>query len=244
MSRYYEEGRSIPADARTIPTVGATSHRQCASPDCGHSPDDAPAKDPAVPSNTRLCRQCRHAVERDLGKLPVLYAECGKALERRRSGVVERVAGSAPRGIPLNADAVEARSAITRLLAHWSARVARERGIRHPGTRALAALAEFLIRHLDWVAAHPAAGTFVDEIRRLARAADEAANKSGVSHQVEVGTCVDPHCDSAIVMSVSRAASGAVIRCNSGHAWAPHEWLALARRLGRLGAPDPERAAS
>src|SRR5262249_52502161 len=140
-------------------------------------------------------------------------------------------------------DAVEARAAIVRLLGRWSARLVTERGVRHPGTRRIGVLSRFLIRHVDWLAAHPGAGTFAGELRCLVRAAHDAADNNPAADRVEVGTCVDPHCDRAVVMTVSPAA-GATVRCEAGHVWPPNQWLALARRLGRLGRSTPVQAAS
>lgn len=106
----------------------------------------------AAHTRSRLCAPCRDGLAAHLRDLPGLYV----AVEHSR----------AP-GTPLSAQAAGARSAIRCVLASWAHLVVGGRAVPRP-VRSVAAMAEFLHRHVDWLGAHPAAAEIAAEIGDLA----------------------------------------------------------------------------
>lgn len=182
-------------------------------------------------AGSALCRDCTDRVRRDLVSLPELYDECGDQLiPVRRGWVREKVTGSRSRTIPFDTVAADARSEIMEILASWSGLVVSERRVRSP-RRNPAALASFLLRHLDWLTAHIAAADFAEEVSKTADAARgsiEAHRSAGF----ELGPCVHPDCNSTIHASIRESGSQVIsqIRCLAGHTWKTHEWLLLAHQ--------------
>lgn len=160
--------------------------------------------------------------------------ECELALAHPPLRFGERTSGTRGTGIPLNVEAVDARSQLMGVLASWAALVASERGIDSP-QRTPQALADFLRTHLVWLVAHSTAADFTHEVTALARSARRAARPNPVL-RVELGPCVYPGCDS-VMYSPVRAADAKLskdVQCEAGHAWPPHQWLLLAHRLKQL----------
>jgi hypothetical protein len=180
-----------------------------------------------------LCRNCIDKVRRDLTILPALYEECGdRLMPVQRNWVTEKVTGSRSQAIPFDTVAAEARSEIMETLASWSALVVSERRMVRVPRRTAAALASFLLRHLDWLTKHFAAADFVDEVSKAAHTARsiEAGRPTGF----EVGPCVHPGCDSTIHALIREDGSSMTtqVRCTAGHTWQTHEWLLLANQMG------------
>jgi hypothetical protein len=237
-------GQNADAVTRRHVAQRRVAKRLCEAPGC--APATLGPRPRLAEPGSRLCGGCRAALARDLASLPALHAECGSALAHCSPRAIERVTGSPAGGIELNDDAVEARSAIGRLLASWSARVVDERGVARPSARGHVALARFLIRHLDWLVAHPAAGQMAGELRRLARDAHQVSRRDLAPRRVELGSCVHPGCEA--VMSSSAPAADAHARmqvtCEAGHSWPPDQWLILARRIEGLDPAERAYAAS
>lgn len=194
----------------------------------------------------RLCTACHHRFTAGLGQLPALYRACERVLGGAPAkGLRERTSGGALPGAPFNAAAAEARAAILGVLGSWSGLVAQERGITPP-ERDPAALAVFLLRHHEWLTAHPAAAEAAREVDRLVVRARRVAHPEP-ARRVGVGACVEPGCTGRLSALV-RAGDGAehpVVSCDTDplHTWAGHQWTQLRRRMGR-GGPDAGPAAA
>ncbi|RKN11554.1 hypothetical protein D7319_06400 [Streptomyces radicis] len=125
------------------------------------------------------------------------------------------------------AAAVESRGETLAVLASWSGVVAEGRAEPAP-PREAGALAAFLLRRLDWLGGHRAAGEFAAEIAGvLARARHAAGPAVPVA---ELGPCVHPGC-SGVLLPLPGGEAG----CAAGHRWQPAQLLLLAHRL-RLSA--------
>ncbi|MFG2606238.1 hypothetical protein ACGFT2_22205 [Streptomyces sp. NPDC048514] len=159
--------------------------------------------------------------------LPDIHEECGRVLDGSRTRRwEERTSGRAMPGMPLNTGAVEARAAITRVLASWSGVVAEQRRTATP-RREVRALAGFLLRHLDWLRGHEAVVDLAEEVAGLMRAAArvvDAPPKRGMS----VGGCTVAGCGGVLVAWVARdPGKPPEVVCTEtpGHRRALHEWL-------------------
>ncbi|MDH6112526.1 hypothetical protein P3T36_001409 [Kitasatospora sp. MAP12-15] len=163
-----------------------------------------------------------------------LYAECEQLLCRTRSGLRERVSGHRANGIPLNEEAVEARTRITGFLVAWSGLVLDQQGGAGPESREPRALAAFLVRHLDWLTAHPAAAELVAELDELTARVSRLTGPTP-DLQVDLGPCAHPGCGSTVyaVLDVGGTPSAQGVGCAAGHALPPRQWLLLARRTGQ-----------
>jgi hypothetical protein len=103
-------------------------------------------------TRSRLCTPCRDELAGHLSGLPALYL----SIERDRTP-----------GIPLSPAAATTRSAIRGVLATWAHVVVGGRAVPRP-VRSVTELADFLLRHVDWLGAHPAAAEAAAEIGDLA----------------------------------------------------------------------------
>lgn len=104
-----------------------------------------------------LCDVCRRRLAAEIRELARLYEACEAALSGGTAGggVRERITGGLSLGLTLNSRAAEARSEILAVLGSWSGLAAQELRVPPPVRRA-AALAEFLLLNLTWLASHPA----------------------------------------------------------------------------------------
>lgn len=228
-------------------SLGSTmSWRRCESNHCVRPRSGVNPQPRLATPGARLCRACKENLRRDLVSMPRLHVECEGALTYSAPRGTERVTGSGKTGIALNADAVEARAAIARVLAGWSSRVVRERRVSRPTERGIASLARFLVNHLDWLVTLPAAGVLAGELHELATAAQLAAQKDAAPRRVELGLCVHPGCESPMFSKTpdTDARVDTRVSCDSGHSWGPHQWLLLARRTGHLDLSAQRRGAS
>ncbi|MEU2395007.1 hypothetical protein [Streptomyces sp. NPDC007369] len=210
--------RSTPQDTYTNTCAGAHCSDRTRRPAAG----------------ARICPVCHAAAIRTLGFLPDLYEECGRLLAGaatgpRREGSVSRTAP----GIPLNTAAVEAREAIIRVLASWSALVADEHAVPAP-RREVPDLAAFLAGHLGRLAAHPAVGDLTAELEQLVRRAARVVEPAPAP-PVVVGPCLKDGCEGFLA---ARAQAHVECTDNRAHTWAVREWAVLRRRPLWLGAND------
>ncbi|CAG6391069.1 hypothetical protein NMG29_37095 [Streptomyces cocklensis] len=200
------------------------------------------AADPGLAlDGLRLCAQCLRLLARRIEELPHMYEECGRALGGSvPSGVREHTSGGPLPGMTINATAVEVRTEILGTLSAWSGLVAEQREVRAP-RRAVDQLAGFLLRHLRWLAAHPAAGDAAQEVARLARAARRAVAAEPV-RRVQVGGCVEPDCPGRIVATLRDGGldERMRIRCDADpdHSWTAAEWTLLRRALPDAAAEE------
>jgi hypothetical protein len=201
-----------------------------------------------VVAGSRLCRACRDELATGLESLPGLYRECGRRLggsDRPRSNAAG--SGSMP-GMPFNAAAADVRARILSVLGSWSGMVAEERRVTAP-ERSVGALATFLSRHVDWIAAHAAATEATDEVAQLARAARRVAYPNPV-RRVAIGGCVEVGCGGELVAFVhpQEPLLPAEIRCDAdrSHSWLEHHWMQLSHRMGtdRMGTVSSIAAAT
>ncbi|MGH3670257.1 MAG: hypothetical protein ACRDSH_06425 [Pseudonocardiaceae bacterium] len=137
-------------------------------------------------------------------------------------------------GIPFNTTAADVRDAILGVLASWSGMVVTERRVTAP-PRTVNALASFLGKHVDWMAAHVAAAEFTDEVMQLARSARLVAYPNPI-RRVPVGACVEAGCAGELVALVhpQEQLLPPEISCNADpcHNWLAHQWMQLSRRMG------------
>ncbi|HEX5496573.1 MAG TPA: hypothetical protein VFX70_18585 [Mycobacteriales bacterium] len=198
--------------------------KRCAVAECrpaaGQSWPRVAAADSAV------CPSCLDRVRADLSSLPELYEACAQVLAHPWHGLTERISGGGGAGIPLNEAAVTARLDMLTVLTSWSALVVRERGVRAPERREVPDLTAFLARHLDALAAHPAASDFVAEVGELVGIGRATAYPSDV-HRVELGQCMRPGCGQTVHAILGTEHSPARVECEDGHDWPPERWLLL-----------------
>jgi hypothetical protein len=208
----------MPAKRRQLPTEPAP----CTVPDCRTGG-----------GGRALCRPCRDRLTGHLVSLPGLFAELEGALVPSAAGDLARRSGPARSGLPLNDLAVDLRSDIRGVLAAWVELVVEARRITAPD-RTVPALTAFLRRHVDWLAAHPAAADVAAEIGDLARAARRAARRDR-ARRIQVGRCVEPSCTGTLTAVVRGRDTllPATIACDvdGSHTWTSERWHALAKRL-------------
>ncbi|MFE6270233.1 hypothetical protein ACFVQ9_15785 [Streptomyces goshikiensis] len=187
-------------------------------------------------AGARLCSACVLRLTGDLTQLPHLYEECGLLLggtvrpRERTSG-----GGASVPGLPFNTAAAEARSLILGVLRSWAGLVVGERAVAAPRSTA-AEVAEFLMRHAGWLAAHDAAGELSEEAARAVRRGRYVIDPSPGRGR-RVGTCVVAGCRgelSAVVLT-GRADLPVEVSCaaDPAHRWPAREWMVVSR-----GAPS------
>ena len=203
----------------------------CAGPGCWWRHQNGQSRRRVVPG-LRLCQACRRNLGTRLKNLPELYDECGRLLAGSGQSR-DRTSGGPMPGIPFNTTAADVRDAILGVLASWSGLVVKERQVTAP-PRTVSALADFLGKHVDWLAAHVAATEFTDEVLRLARSARLVAYPSPI-RRVPVGACVETGCTGELVALVhpQEQLLPPEISCNadSSHSWRAHQWMQLSRRI-------------
>jgi hypothetical protein len=181
-----------------------------------------------------LCKECLAKIDKSLTALPALYAQCEEELaaNAQGSGFVIRVAGSKRGGIFLDERIVEARTAIEGGLSSWASLIADERVSRslEATEPRVTRLCQFLLAHLDWLAAHPAAPDFAQEIHDLVAMAHRSCQIDGDLSHIDAHECVMPGCRGKLSAGVG-SGDEPQVRCELGHAWAAGEWLLLGRQL-------------
>ncbi|WP_461027872.1 helix-turn-helix domain-containing protein, partial [Streptomyces sparsus] len=187
---------------------------------------------------SRLCPACQGRLSAEIRQLPRLHAACEDLLGGGRTGPAERTSGGHLPGMPFNEAACEARWAILGTLGGWAGLVAEQRGLRPP-ERAPNTLADFLGRHLAWLAGHGAVHELTAEISQLVRRARRVVDPDPV-RRVPVGACAEPGCAGTLAALVRPDAPGgsAEIRCDADpeHRWAGHEWTRLGLRMRQSAA--------
>jgi len=195
-------------------------------------------REPRVASGgAYLCAVCASALTANLKALPQRYEDCGRLLggrDARRDNV--RVTGDAAApGLPFNTAAADARTTALAVLASWSGLVADERLVTPP-PREASSLTRFLLRHLSWLLAHPAAEELSREVGRATRLLRQVIDPDPL-HQTQVGPCVEPGCQGTLtaMLGTPDATPAAEVVCsaNSVHHWPSEEWVRLSSRMSR-----------
>ncbi|MFD6425051.1 hypothetical protein [Streptomyces sp. NPDC060198] len=206
----------------------------CHLPQCGNGRGGSSGEASRTPSG-RPCRACADGIARNLAELPALHREIEYALGPTASGRFERVSGSRNVGIELDEEVCAVRAAMLGVLASWAGTVA------GPGTgpapdRAVAPLAAFLLRHLDLLLRHPAAGDLAEEIGALVADARRVLQPP-VTRRITLGRCPRAGCASAVEASAPGrdGAPPEDVRCRAGHTWPAGDLLALRRSLSAGG---------
>lgn len=113
--------------------------------------------------------------------------------------------------------------------------VADRRGIGIP-ERTVEALANFLARHADWLAAQEIAPEVTSEMAALVRQA-RAISDPHWRRRVRVGTCVQPGCPGHLTAMVrpQEATLPSEITCDRdpAHCWPADTWIRLSGQIGR-----------
>lgn len=184
-------------------------------------------------AESRLCRVCRDDLAAGLECLPGLYSECGRLLGGSDRPRCHRSTGATP-GIPFNTAAADVRATIVRALRSWSEMVVEERYPDSAPPRSVGALAEFLGRHVGWMARHAAVTEITAEVAQLARSARRVAYPNRV-RRVTIGNCVEAGCSGDLVAFVypNESWPPAEIRCDADpcHSWLEQHWMQLSRRM-------------
>ncbi|MFE1360982.1 MULTISPECIES: helix-turn-helix domain-containing protein [Streptomyces] len=193
------------------------------------------APDLAAPGS-RLCPTCRLALHHDLRRLPALYEQCGELLTGT-SRPLDRTSGGPLPGMPFNTAAADARSAIVGTLRGWAALTIDEGPTDRIPEDTPARLTVFLLRHADWLAAHPAAGELSAEAARCVRRARRVIDP-GRRGGTRIGDCVMSGCSGTVVTLAESGAPGGALQvgctADPAHRWSGREWL-------RRGRPDGAR---
>lgn len=116
-----------------------------------------------------VCRQCVERLRRELRNLLDLYRESDHALAPAHARLRQRVSGTRAVGTVLDERTVAMRTETAEVLASWARLVVEERGARGLRDCDVESLVEFLCGQLEWLAGHPAAVSFDDEVRGLLR---------------------------------------------------------------------------
>ncbi len=222
----------------------APARLDCAASRCGHGRSTGRPRGHGAVDGLRLCSSALERLRADLRGLREAYEESERTMASGAPvNLRERVSGSrAATGIVLDEKVMAIRSELTDVLASWAGLVVEER--RAPGRRSRAgapgverdvrSLVRFLVRHLDWLAAHPAAAEFDEEVARLLEATARMFGP-GPAQRRPVGSCPQPGCASTLHAVLRRAddheSPPGHVACESGHFLPPQQWLLIAGRL-------------
>jgi hypothetical protein len=180
--------------------------------------------------DVRLCRLCYKRVRAELGALPGIYGGLMEAMLPSRRVPFQQIRGQrSGEGIKIDEAASSGRSKILEFLSCWSALVIEESVARKPQKYDCGTLASFLLRHLDWLLAHPAAGDFADEAYELTTQVRQIADSG--QQMSDIGPCVEPGCDSHLFATQSVRGGSYEVHCTAGHVWHASQWLHLYGRL-------------
>ncbi|MFZ4280046.1 OvmZ protein [Streptomyces rhizosphaericola] len=183
-----------------------------------------------------ICRQCVERLRGELRNLLDLYRESDHALAPAHARLRQRVSGTRAVGTVLDERTVAMRTETAEVLASWARLVVEERGARGLRDCDVESLVEFLHGQVEWLAGHPAAVSFDDEVRGLLRRIGSVLGPAPASGR-PLGACVEPGCTGTL-LAVAREAGGVSpgpdrVTCDAGHTLPPRQWLAVAGQLAR-----------
>jgi len=139
----------------------------------------------------RLCTGCHDYLGENIADLPGLHTQLGDQLTDATPASDSSGRSSAGRSIPLpiNTGIVDHRDQIQHDLIWWAVYVAGERGIAQPTASSPEVVAQWLGRHVDWIAGdETAAEECPGVMRELAGRARSLLDPSG-SKRIEIGAC-------------------------------------------------------
>lgn len=195
---------------------------------CPHR-DDRPRR---AADGLRVCRSCRDRMEQAIAESPALYDALQAALVAADGRSSDPVTHRKDPGLVLSEAALRARSSLRSLLVATIRMVIDERGLTRWPADEVPHMSTWLLAHVDWLAAHPAAEDFVAEWTAARTEARRAAYPSG-TRRIELECC--PDCSGELIAWLRPADDllPSVICCDGPeeHTWEPHEWQALGRRL-------------
>lgn len=182
----------------------------------------------------RVCRKCVERLRGELLTLLGLYRESDHALTPGPARMRERVSGSRSVGIALDERTVEIRTEAVDVLASWARLVVEEHGAKGLRGGDVGSLVSFLRDEVEWIAEHPAAVSFDEEVRQLLQRLGALFGPAPV-RGLPLGPCVEPGCTGTLVAVVSGAGGSAAtpghVSCDAGHTLPPRQWLAVAGQL-------------
>ena len=181
-------------------------------------------------SSIRFCETCHGRVEDELKDLPRIYNSLIHVMLPSPTLPFQRITNV--RGvseIKINEEASAGRSEILGFLRSWSSLVADECSVRKPSGHDCHRLASFLLRHLNWLLAHPAAGEFEEEAGTLTTHMRQITDYAPT--QFDIGPCVWPGCDTRLFAVQSANTGRYEVQCGAGHTWQANQWLQLYRQL-------------
>ena len=221
----------------------------CVSPRCRslgqHTPDCADdtcrgCQPRQAADGLALCHVCTRRLGEDIAAVGQLHAELGLVLTMPERGGERVSGGGVARSLNLNERAIACRSQIHGVLSSWARIVVEERGWTPP-IDAPAALASFLRRDVEWLAAHPAAGEIAAVFGELAHGEPYRVAYPTGARSFDVAPCPirdeggDWHCDGHIRVILRRTdsllPSELVCSADGTHRWNSSAWVKLGRKL-------------
>lgn len=155
----------------------------------------------------RLCRAHRRRLERDLADLPRLHADLGDHLAPGTSGGgYVTIGGGIPTGrgtdnagplaihegrLPINPAVADHRDQIKHDLVWWAIYVADERGHAQPAANTVPAIADWLGRHVEWIAGHHVAAVECPPVMAALVGRARALIAPSGAKRIEIGGCRD-----------------------------------------------------
>lgn len=227
------------------------SNQLCISPRCrahGQHADDCTDDQcrGCVPrraaDGSNLCHVCGRKLGEDIAEAGRLWAELGLVLTAgERPG--ERVSGaSVDKSLNLNERAMKCRTHIWATLSTWARLVSDERNVRPPIDQP-AAIASWLHRHTEWLAAHGAAGEVADQMAEIAHGQARRIAYPNGSRVFEVAPCpvLDDdgvQCQGTIKAVLRRTdsllPSQLVCDADDEHVWDSTRWVRLGIKLNAM----------
>lgn len=186
----------------------------------------------------RLCQGCRHRLGEAIAAMTALDADLELALIRADNTQSEPITHRKDPGLVLNQAALEARIAIRQELVSTVRMINEERGLSTWPRDSVPSMVGFVMRHVDWLAAHEAAEEWVMEWTDLLRQSRRAAHPSGV-RRFELAPCIEVDCTGTLI-AILRPSDDLLpssVSCDTeaAHQWPPREWIALGRRIHGSG---------
>lgn len=221
----------------------------CHSPRCKLDPETGLLIPREAAPGLNLCSICLRILGEDALMAAVRHNDLGLALTAS-GGTGEKVGRSAERTTTLNDAAVEARTAIRHTLVAMTTMIAEKRGFTLPADT-VPAMAIYVARYRDWLAAHDAAGDHAAELRELTEghAKRIAYGARSSRFPLKVGRDEYAPCTEHVVVDEDTQATepcpgtlwtilrGAesLVACNfdTGHTWPQTAWFKLGAKLDR-----------
>lgn len=133
-----------------------------------------------------VCTGCSGRLERALGDIPALTEELDTVLTKQaRYAAADARRGE--RSLPFSPEASELGWVLRNTLATWCRLIAEERGKELPGNDTPAAMARWLLSHVEWLRHHRAGHEAVEEITSVVRQVRKAIDRP--APRIYVGPC-------------------------------------------------------